>query len=144
MQICQKGNSWLNAPLQVNNKPTLYLQHRYIQMHKQYSSSIKARQLIRERSKPSTDKTSEHDNSIYYGDNVKFYWINCITSLLFLGKQFYNRKLKFLIIISSLLHLTFACNVLSISFNSVGVRESQKIPHKRIFDNRSITYHLQN
>lgn len=88
-------------------------------MHKQYRSSIKARQLIRERSKPSTDKNSEHDNSIYYGDNVKFYWINCITSLLFLCKQFYNSRLKVPININFLIQLTIASYVLSISQVSV-------------------------
>ena len=40
------------------------------------------------------------------GDNIKFYWINFIISLLFLCKQFYNPKLKVIIIISSLIHLT--------------------------------------
>ena len=43
------------------------------------------------------------------GDKVKFYWINFITCLLF-----YNSKLKFIIIISFLIHLTIAYNVLSI------------------------------
>ena len=41
------------------------------------------------------------------GDNIKFYWINFITSLLFLCKQFYNPKLKVIIIISSLSILPF-------------------------------------
>ena len=53
------------------------------------------------------------------GDNIKFYWINFITSLLFLWKQFYNPKLKVIIIISSLIHLTIAYNGLSVSFNNV-------------------------
>ena len=55
------------------------------------------------------------------GDNIKFYWINFITSLLFLCKQFYNPKLKVIIIISSLIHLSFAYNVFSYSFNTVSV-----------------------
>ena len=55
------------------------------------------------------------------GENIKFYWVNFITSLLFLCKQFYNPKLKVIIIISSLIHLTIACNALSISFNNVNV-----------------------
>ena len=42
------------------------------------------------------------------GDNIKFYWINFITSLLFLCKQFYNPKLKVIIIISSLIHLAIS------------------------------------
>ena len=56
-----------------------------------------------------------------YGDNINFYWINFITSLLFLCKQFYNPKLNVIIIISSLIHLTIAYNALSISFNNVDV-----------------------
>ena len=79
------------------------------------------------------------------GDNIKLYWINFITSLLFLCKQFYNPKLKVIIIISSLIHLTIAYNALSVSFNNVSVIVNfKKISHKRIFYNRSITYHLQN
>ena len=31
------------------------------------------------------------------GDNIKFYWVNFITSLLFLCKQFYKPKLKVII-----------------------------------------------
>ena len=38
-------------------------------------------------------------------DNIKFCWINFITSLLFLCKQFYNPKLKVIIIISCLMLL---------------------------------------
>ena len=56
-----------------------------------------------------------------YGDNINFYWINFITSLLFLCKQFYNPKLKVIIIISSLIHLTIAYNTLSIFLNNVDV-----------------------
>ena len=55
------------------------------------------------------------------GDNIKFYWINFVTSLLFLCKQFYNSKLKVIIVISSLIHLTIAYNALSILFNNVNV-----------------------
>ena len=55
------------------------------------------------------------------GGNIKFYWINFITSLLFLSKQFYNPKLKVIIIISSLMYLAISCNALSVSFNSVSV-----------------------
>ena len=55
------------------------------------------------------------------GDNIKLYWINFITSLLFLCKQFYNPKLKVITIISSLIHLTIAYNALSVSFNNVSV-----------------------
>ena len=55
------------------------------------------------------------------GDNIKFYWINFITSLLFLCKQFYNPKLKVIIIISSLIHLAISHNTLSVSFNSVSI-----------------------
>ena len=44
-----------------------------------------------------------------------------MTSLLFLCKQFYNPKLKVIIIISSLIHLTIAYNALSVSFNNVSV-----------------------
>ena len=50
------------------------------------------------------------------GDNINF-----ITSLLFLCKQFYNPKLKVIIVISSLIHLTNAYNALSISFNNANV-----------------------
>ena len=39
------------------------------------------------------------------GGDIEFYWINFITSLLFLCKQFYNPKLKVIIAISSLLSL---------------------------------------
>ena len=79
------------------------------------------------------------------GHNIKLYWINFITSLLFLCKQFYNPKLKLIIVISSLIHLTIAYNALSVSFNNVSVIVNfKKISHKRIFYNRSITYHLQN
>ena len=60
------------------------------------------------------------------GDNIKFYWINFITSLLFLWKQFYNPKLEAIIIISSLIHLIIAHNALSISFNNVNVIVSLK------------------
>ena len=55
------------------------------------------------------------------GDNIKFYWINFVTSLLFLCKQFYNSKLKVIIVISSLIHLTIAYNALSILFINVNV-----------------------
>ena len=55
------------------------------------------------------------------GDNIKFYWINFITSLLFLYKRFYNPKLKVIIIISSLMHLTISHNALSVSFNSISI-----------------------
>ena len=55
------------------------------------------------------------------GDNITFYWINFITSLLFLCKQFYNPKLKVTIIISFFIHLTIAYNALSVSFNNVSV-----------------------
>ena len=55
------------------------------------------------------------------GDNIKFYWINFITSLLFLCKQFYNSKLKVTIIISSLIHRTIAYNEPSVLFINVSV-----------------------
>ena len=55
------------------------------------------------------------------GDSIKFCWINFITSLLFLCKQFYNPKLKVIIIISSLIHLTITYHALSVSFNNVSV-----------------------
>ena len=55
------------------------------------------------------------------GDKIKFYWINFITSLLFLCKQFYNPKLKVIIIISSLMHLAISHNALSVSFNSISI-----------------------
>ena len=55
------------------------------------------------------------------GDNIKFYWNDFILSLLFLCKQFYNPKLKFIIIISSLIHLTITYNALSVPFNNVSV-----------------------
>ena len=55
------------------------------------------------------------------GYNIKFYLINFIISLLLLCKQFNNPKLKVIIIISSLLHLTITYNALSVSFNNVGV-----------------------
>ena len=55
------------------------------------------------------------------GGNIKFYWINFITSLLFLSKQFYNPKLKVIIIISSLMHLAMSHNALSVSFNSISI-----------------------
>ena len=61
------------------------------------------------------------------GGDIKFYWINFITSLLFLCKQFYNPKLKVIIIISSLIHLTIAYNALSISFSNVNVIVISKI-----------------
>ena len=60
------------------------------------------------------------------GDNIRLYWINFITSLVFLCKQFYNPKLKAITIISSLIHLTTAYNALSVSFNSVSVIENLK------------------
>ena len=61
------------------------------------------------------------------GENIKFYWVNFIISLLFLCKQFYNPKLKVIIIISSLIHLTIAYNALSISFSNVNVIVISKI-----------------
>ena len=54
------------------------------------------------------------------GDNIKFYWINFI-SLLLLCKQFYNPKLKLIIIINSLIHLTITYIALTVSFNNVTV-----------------------
>ena len=82
LQIHRKRNSRVNDPLQRNNKPTLCLQHRYIYIQQRYTqiidcnkrktSSVKVRQPIQERSKPSIDKTSEHDSSIYYGDHLLF------------------------------------------------------------------------
>ena len=53
------------------------------------------------------------------GDNTKFCWIDLITPLLFLCKQFYKPKLKFIITISSLIHFTIASNAFSVSFNIV-------------------------
>ena len=55
------------------------------------------------------------------GDNIKFYWINFITSLLFLCKQFYHPKLKVIVIISRLIHLVISYNALTLSVNSVSV-----------------------
>ena len=55
------------------------------------------------------------------GENIKFYWVNFIISLLFLCKQFYNPKLKVIIIIIPLTHLTTAYSAHSISFNNVNV-----------------------
>ena len=55
------------------------------------------------------------------GDNIKFYWINFITSLLFLCKQFYNPKPKVIITTSSLMHLAISHNALSVSFNSISI-----------------------
>ena len=55
------------------------------------------------------------------GDNINFYWIKFIISPLFLWKQFYNPKLKVIIIISSMIHLTIAYNALGISFNNVNI-----------------------
>ena len=55
------------------------------------------------------------------GDNINFYWIKFIISPLFLCKQFYNPKLKVIIIISSMIHLTIAYNALGISFNNVNI-----------------------
>ena len=55
------------------------------------------------------------------GDNIKLYWIKIITSLLFLCKHIHNPKLKVIIIISSLIHLTIAYNTLDIFFNNVDV-----------------------
>ena len=55
------------------------------------------------------------------GDNSKFYWINFITSLLFFCKQFYNLKLKVIVIISRLTHLAISYNALTLSVNSVSV-----------------------
>ena len=78
-------------------------------------------------------------------DNINFYWINFITSLLFLCKQFYNPKLKVIIITSSLMHLAISHNALSVSFNSISIIVNLKnSPKKRIFHNQSITYHLLN
>ena len=54
-------------------------------------------------------------------DNIKFFWIKFITSLLFSCKQFCNPKLKVIIIISSLTHLIIANNAVSILFNNVNV-----------------------
>ena len=53
------------------------------------------------------------------GDNTKFYWIDLITPLLFLCKQFYKPKLKVIITISSLIHFTIVSNAFSVSFNIV-------------------------
>ena len=80
------------------------------------------------------------------GDNIKFYWINFITSLLFLCKQFYNPKLKVIIIISSLIHLVISPNTLSVSFDSVSIILNLKSSptHELNFHSRNITYHLQN
>ena len=55
------------------------------------------------------------------GDNITCYWINFITSLLFLCKQFYNPKLKVTIIISFFIHLNIAYDALSVSFDNVSV-----------------------
>ena len=52
-------------------------------------------------------------------DNSKFYWITFITSLLFLCKQFYNLKLKVIVIISRLIHLAISYTALTLSVNSV-------------------------
>ena len=68
------------------------------------------------------------------GDNIKFYWINFITSLLFLCKQFYNPKLKVIIIISSLIHLVISYNAVSVSFNIVSIFVNLKnSPTKEFF-----------
>ena len=68
------------------------------------------------------------------GHNIKLYWINFRTSLLFLCKQFYNPKLKVIIVISSLIHLTIAYNALSVSFNNVSVIvNSKKSPTNEFF-----------
>ena len=60
------------------------------------------------------------------GDDIKFYLIKLITSLLFLCKEFYNPELKVIITISSFLHLIIAYNGLSVSFNNVSVIGSLK------------------
>ena len=70
------------------------------------------------------------------GSSFKLYCINFITSFLFLYKQFYNPKLKVLIIISSLLHLTIACNALCVSFNSLSVIVNLKNSWTNEFLNR--------
>ena len=41
-------------------------------LNKRNMSSIKVRQLIRKRSKPSIDKTSEHDGSMCYDNHLLF------------------------------------------------------------------------
>ena len=55
------------------------------------------------------------------GENIKSFWINFITSLPFLCKQFYNPKIKVIAIVSSLVHLAISYNRLSVSFSSVSV-----------------------
>ena len=68
------------------------------------------------------------------GDNIKFYYINFIASLLFLCKQFYNSKLKVIIIISSLMHLAISHNALSVSFTSISIIVNLKnSPTKEFF-----------
>ena len=53
--------------------------------------------------------------------NIRFYWINFITSFIFLSKQLRNSRLKALIVISSLIQLTIAYNALGDSFNRANV-----------------------
>ena len=62
------------------------------------------------------------------GDNIKFYWINFIISLLLLCKQFYNPKLKLIIIISSLIHLTITYIALTVSFNVTVIMNLKNSP----------------
>ena len=82
-QIHRKRNSRLNALLQRNSKPTLCLQHRYIYIQHKYTEMIAIngiRQPIRERLKPSINKTSEHNSSIHYVNHLLFFnvFISCI------------------------------------------------------------------
>ena len=65
----QQTNSLLTTQIHLHTTQI----HRYDR--KRNTSSLKVQQPIQERSKPSIDKTSEHDNSIYYGNHVFF--ISC-------------------------------------------------------------------
>ena len=60
-------------------------------------------------------------------NKIKLYWINFITSLLFLCKQSQNPRLKVLLIISSLIQRTIAYHALNVSFNRASVIMNFKI-----------------
>ena len=73
-------------------------------------------------------------------NNIKFYWINFVTSLLFLCKQCHNPRLKFLITICSLIQLTIVYHVLSISFNRFSVIVKLKDSHTNEFLTIEVLY----
>ena len=80
----------LTKKQQTNSLLTTQIHLHTTQIHrddrnKRNTSSIKVQQPIQERSKPSIDKTSERDNSIYYGNHVFFYLMFLLNYRLFIS-----------------------------------------------------------